>query len=113
MYLSETSFCTIYKAMVRSQLEYLVSVWNPYIKEDILRIEKGQMRAMKIVSSVKLLPYKNRLERLKLPTLKFQRIRGDLIELYKVSILLILLINKVSNIMIRILLKLLILLLIQ
>jgi len=30
------------------------------------------MRATKIVFSVKLLPYKDRLKRLKLPTLKFQ-----------------------------------------
>jgi len=51
MYLSEKSFCTIYKAIVRSQLEYAVSVWKR--KEDILRIEKVQMRATKIVSSVK------------------------------------------------------------
>lgn len=30
MYLSEKSLCTIYKAMIRSQLECKVSVWCPY-----------------------------------------------------------------------------------
>jgi len=59
MYLSEITFCTIYKAMVRSQLECTVSVWNQSRKEDILRIEKVQMRATKIESSVKLLPNKD------------------------------------------------------
>jgi len=42
------------------------------------------MRASKIASSVKLLPYKVRIKRLKLPTLKLRRIRGDMIEVYKV-----------------------------
>jgi len=83
MYLSETSFCTIYKAMVRSQLEYAVSVWNPYRKEDILRIEKVQMRATKLVSSIEWLPYEDRLKRLELPTFKYRRISGDVIEVYK------------------------------
>jgi len=39
------------------------------------------MRATKIVSLVK--PYKDRLKRLKLSTLKFLRIRGDIIDVYK------------------------------
>jgi len=42
--------------MIRSQLEYTVSVWNPYRKEDILGMEKVQMRATNIVSLVLLLP---------------------------------------------------------
>jgi len=61
-YLSETSFFTIYMALVRSQLDDAASVWNPYRKEDILRKEKVQMRATKIVSSVKRLPYKDRIK---------------------------------------------------
>jgi len=51
---------------------------------DNLRIEKVQMRATKKVSSVKVLSYKDRIKILKLLTLKFRRIKGDMIEVYKV-----------------------------
>ena len=53
MHLSDISFCMLYKAMVRLQLEYAVLVWCPFREEDIPRIEKVQMRATKLVSSVK------------------------------------------------------------
>jgi len=43
------------------------------------------MRATKLVISIKNLTYKDRLKRLKLPTLKYRRIRGDMIEVYKIS----------------------------
>ena len=43
------------------------------------------MRATKLeLITVKHLPYKERLVRLKLPTLKYRRIRGDMIEVYKI-----------------------------
>ena len=44
------------------------------------------MRATKLVISIKNLTYKDTLKRLKLPTLKYRRIRGDMIELdvYKI-----------------------------
>jgi len=44
------------------------------------------MRATKLVISIKNLTYKHRLrlKRLKLPTLKYRRIRGDMIEVYKI-----------------------------
>ena len=42
------------------------------------------MRATKLVITIKNLTYKNRLKRLKLPTLKYRRIRGDMIEVYKI-----------------------------
>ena len=42
------------------------------------------MRVPKLVMTVKQLSYKERLVRLKLPTLKYRRIRGDMIEVYKI-----------------------------
>ena len=42
------------------------------------------MRATKVVISIKNFTYKDRLKRLKLPTLKYRRIRGDMIEVYKI-----------------------------
>ena len=61
--LSEISFCMLYKAMIRPQLEFAVSVWCPNRKEDNLRIEKVQIRATKLVSSVNNLSYIDRLKK--------------------------------------------------
>jgi len=41
------------------------------------------MKATKLVSELRKKSYKERLMELKLPTLKYRRIRGDMIEVYK------------------------------
>ena len=46
-------------------------------------LERVQMRATKLVSRLKKKCYKERLTVLKLPTLQYRRIRGDMIEVYK------------------------------
>jgi len=49
MYLSEEAFVLLYKARVRSQLEYANSVWNPYRMGWIKDLEKVQMRSTELV----------------------------------------------------------------
>jgi len=46
---------------------------------------KVQKRATKFVHECKHLPYADRLKYLKLPTLKYRRHRGDMIETYKIK----------------------------
>ena len=83
-HLSEQCFVMLYKSMVRSHLEYAQGIWSPHAQGHIKDIEKVQMRATKMVARLKELPYQKRLESLNLPTLKYRRIRGDMIELYKI-----------------------------
>ena len=73
-----------FKTLVRSHLEYAHSVCNPYRMGLIKDLETVQMRATKLVMKLKHLKYKERLERLKLPTLRYRRTRGDMIEVYKI-----------------------------
>jgi hypothetical protein len=83
-YLSISSFTLLYKSIVRSHLDYCSSVWAPYRKGDIEELEKVQRRATKIVPALKNLAYRERLKKCNLPTLHYRRIRGDMIETYKI-----------------------------
>jgi len=84
-YLNEKTFIPLYKALVRSHLDYAVSVWSPYKKKYRELIEKVQRRVTKQLPGFKDLPYEERLKTLKLPTLAYRRARGDMIEVFKIT----------------------------
>ena len=82
-FIDEENFMLLYKAFVRPHLEYGNAVWSPHKVEYITTLENVQRRATKLVPSIKDLPYEDRLKRLRLPTLAYRRLRGDMIESYK------------------------------
>ena len=83
-HLDSQTFVQLYKSLVRSNLEYAVTVWNPHKEYLIEELEKVQRKATKIVKECRSKSYLERLQHLKLPTLKYRRTRGDMIEVYKI-----------------------------
>jgi hypothetical protein len=81
---SKESINRLFKAFVRPHLEYGVQVWNPYLKKDINVLESVQRRASKIVPELKKLSYNQRLEALNWTSLETRRLRGDLIQMFKI-----------------------------
>ena len=79
-------FVQLFKALVRPILEYGHSVWNLDIatrKGLCAQLESVQRAATRMLAHLKNLPYHQRLQKLKLPSLEHRRRRGDMIEVFK------------------------------
>ncbi|MGL5707265.1 MAG: RNA-directed DNA polymerase, partial [Aeromonas sp.] len=74
----------LYKAIVRPHLEYCVQAWAPYSRKDTECVEKVQKQATRLIRHQKLISYKDRLKKLDLFSLTKRRLRGDLIETFKI-----------------------------
>jgi hypothetical protein len=74
----------LYKSLVRPHLEYCVQAWCPHLVKDIKLIENIQHRATKMISDLHGQTYEQRLTALNLTTLETRRLRGDLIEMFKI-----------------------------
>ena len=84
IHMSSSTFLLLYTSLVRPHLDYASSVWCPHKTGDIENVEKVQKRATKLIIELKTLPYTERLKRLNLHTLKYRRLRGDMIEMFKI-----------------------------
>ena len=82
-YLPDVAFVTLYRSLIRSQLEYGVQIWSPHGRVLIDELEKVQKRFTRMVRSCKDLSYTERLQKLQLPSLMYRRRRADLILLYR------------------------------
>jgi len=83
--MDERTFILLYKSMVRPHVEFANSVWCTYKIGDLKEIEKIQKRATKLVIKLKNKSYTDRLIYLNLPTLKYRRFRGDMIEVFIIT----------------------------
>jgi hypothetical protein len=75
----------LYTSYIRPHLEFGVAAWNPYLKKDIAVLEKTQRRVTKVPFDTRHLQYPQRLARFDLTNLETRRLRGDLIQLYKIN----------------------------
>ena len=75
----------LYPVYIRPHLEFAAPVWNALSKEDLKKLETFQRKATRYATDLNGLDYKQRLEALKLTTIKDRRIRGDLIQYFKIK----------------------------
>ena len=74
----------IFKSLIRPVLEYGNVVWSPYLRKNINKIEHIQRNYTKNISGMGSIDYESRLKFLKIPSLEYRRVRGDMIEVYKI-----------------------------
>ena len=73
----------LYKALVRPRLEYCVHAWCPYMTQDIDMMERVQRRATKLIEGYWNKSYLDRMTETGLISLEKRRVRGDLIQVFK------------------------------
>eukprot|EP00061_Rhincodon_typus_P010782 g35323.t1 len=71
----------LYRMLVWPLLEYCVQFWSPCYRKDIIKLEKVQVRFVKMLLGMEGLSYKERLDRLELFSLAHRKLRDDLAEM--------------------------------
>jgi len=67
---SKETIISLYKSLVRPNLEYCCPIWSPYYKKDIKLIEGVQRRATKLVTGMKEFSYNEMLKQFGLQRLE-------------------------------------------
>ena len=76
-YKEKSLIVPLYKAIVRSHLEYCVQAWSPYHRKHIDMLDKIQRRTTKLIPGLRVLRYEELLNECGLTTLETRRLRGD------------------------------------
>ena len=74
----------LFKSIVRQPMEHAHAVWNPYKKKHVNLLESIQRHFTRYIIGTNDLSYEERMKMLNLPSLEFRRLRGDLIEVFKI-----------------------------
>ena len=82
-YLGKDVVLPLYNSLVRPHLEYAVQAWAPTSQADIRRLERVQERATKLIPSIRHKNYFRRMADLNLFSLCYRRLRGQLIQVFK------------------------------
>ena len=83
-YMDKNIFLTLYKSLIRSNLDYGNLIYYPHTKKNKQILENAQRRATRLLPELRELPYELRLRELHLPTLEYRRKRFDLIQTFKI-----------------------------
>jgi hypothetical protein len=83
-YKTKYNVLKLYNAFVRPHLEYCIQFWSPYLRKDVIKLEKVQRRATKMIPTLRNKSYEERLLALNLFSLEQRRSRGDMIEVWKI-----------------------------
>ena len=83
-FLDIVSLKYLFISLIRPHLEYCVTVWYPLLKKDEDLIENVLRRASKMLPRLSNLTYEERLAKIEIPSMKYRRMRGDMIMVYKV-----------------------------
>ena len=78
------SLLPLYKSLVRPHLEYCMQAWSPHLRKDIDLEEGVERRATNMVLGWDKHSYSDRLTICDLLTLEDRRLRGDLIQVFKI-----------------------------
>ena len=76
-------FLNVYEGLIRPHLEFCDHAWYPRLNKNTISIENVQRRATRMVQALQTLSYNERLKKLDLPSLKYHRRRGTMIEMFK------------------------------
>jgi ribonuclease P/MRP protein subunit RPP40 len=82
-YRDKVHFIRLFQTYVRCHLEYAVASWSPWLEQDINVLEDVQRRAIRQVRGLTG-SYEEKLEQVGLTTLVDRRLRGDMIQTYKI-----------------------------